>query len=348
MKLIFIVIIIIFFICPYIINQIFTGNIDKGIWIGFLGSYLGGGITALITLFGIYWQFQEMKKTEIKNKNEGLLKLITYKVNRNISKKFPYEILGQDEYYKNEEEFYFEGFKENLTIENEKLILTLKNGKEILEVIENIDNYNKLFSKYIFNNKKIEERVNDIDKLISQNKLRKDDAIICTRIILSFRNILKTLYGYDTLLYSFINGFDKNIFLKRKETLEKFEKVIIENLVDMVNNVNHICKTEIMHKEEIIRISKKTLAYREEMFIIEYEIFLKNFFIIESVLVYMIMTFSLGIGLEDKASKLLTKDLNEYSENIKMRETLLDKKNEIILKSKEVVKILEFLIGELE
>lgn len=348
MKIMFIVIIIAFLFCPYIIDQIFIESSNNASWFGFLGSYLGGGITALITLFGIYWQFQEIKKSEIKNKNEGLLKLISYKINRNISKEFPYKILGQDEYFEYEEEVYFEGFKENLTIENEKLILTLKNGKEILEAIDNIDNYNKLFAKYIFNNKKIEKRICEIDNLVSQNKLDEDNAFMCIQVISRFRSIVKTLYAYDTLLYSFINEDVTKIFLNEKEVLEKFKKVIIENLDDIITHINFMCGKELIIKKEIIKMSESLLIYREKMSIIEYELFLKNFFCLEKKLVSFIYIFSSGIKLENGISKLLIKELNEYLAIIKMRETLLDKKNEILLKSKKVLGVLKSLIEELK
>ena len=59
MEKILLGIITIFLLIPYLLDKFLMGKITTtmGIneWFGFLGSYLGGGIAALITLYGIYY-----------------------------------------------------------------------------------------------------------------------------------------------------------------------------------------------------------------------------------------------------------------------------------------------------
>lgn len=80
--------IIIFFIFPLFIDQFimnkFETNWEMQTWAGFLGSYLGGAISALITLGGVWWQVRRTEKKENEEKRIGVLRGVLYSLDKNV------------------------------------------------------------------------------------------------------------------------------------------------------------------------------------------------------------------------------------------------------------------------
>lgn len=152
MKFYIIIGLIVYAFLPLGIDQLFMEKFVTH-WAGFLGSYLGGGIGALITLTGVWWQ---MKKTNEKNKKDkvvGVLKGILYSLDRNLESKNLESINKQsfyvlDYYYGDtvHSKFYtnhiYEIFPEIIK-ENYKVIFELDFGKEIIDLNELIKNFNQ-------------------------------------------------------------------------------------------------------------------------------------------------------------------------------------------------------------
>ncbi len=156
----------------------------KSDWAGFLGSYLGGAIGALITLVGVYWQIKRDDKLKNKEKIIGVLKGILYSLDKNLiadkklseeeNKKILKEKMFQsfyflDYYYDNTvysvfyDTYIFEIFPEIIR-ENYKVIFEIDFGAEIIDLNNLIKELNKNHKFLIFQSKNIKNILKNIEE----------------------------------------------------------------------------------------------------------------------------------------------------------------------------------------
>ena len=144
-------------------------------WAGFLGSYLGGGIGAIITLFGVWWQIKRDDKIKQRDKVIGVLKGILYSLNRNLESKnldsinkrsfyildYYYGDTIHSKFYTN---YIYEIFPEIIR-ENYKVIFELDFGKEIIDLNELIKHFNQNYKFLSLELKKKKNIIRKIEKL---------------------------------------------------------------------------------------------------------------------------------------------------------------------------------------
>ena len=180
--------ILIFIFLPWIIDEYFMGlfvtNWGISDWAGFLGSYIGGIIGALITLVGVYWQIKRDDKLKNKEKIIGVLKGILYSLDKNLiadkklseeeNKKILEEKMFQsfyflDYYYDNTvysvfyDTYIFEIFPEIIR-ENYKIIFEIDFGAEIIDLNDLIKEFNKNHKFLIFQSKNIKNILKNIEE----------------------------------------------------------------------------------------------------------------------------------------------------------------------------------------
>lgn len=163
------------FIDKFIMNK-FVTNWELQTWAGFLGSYLGGGISGIITLGGVWWQVKREDKKEKKERIVGVLKGILYSLNKNLTeeenegdleKRIFQSFYFLDYYYDNAiysafyDSYIYEIFPEIIK-ENYKIIFEIDFGKEIIDLNELVKNFNinhKFLSLESKNRKNILENI---------------------------------------------------------------------------------------------------------------------------------------------------------------------------------------------
>lgn len=233
----------------------------KSDWSGFLGSYLGGGISGVITLTGVWWQVTKNDKKEKREKTIGVLKGILYSINRNLETdnlkliKFKsFQVL--DYYYdgviysKFYDDYIYEIFPEVIK-ENYKIIFELDFGKKIIDLNENIEEFNKNYKFLALDlgeRKCILEKIEEILKGYNQKStidLKIQNSQINYRKIINIIEEIKVLSD-KTNASEFFES-DKEII----KLGEKLNKKIFELL-------NHITSFK---DEELKKLGNKLCPY---------------------------------------------------------------------------------------
>lgn len=233
MKAILVVIVVFFLAIPSIVDFLmgkFVTVMDREHWFSFFGSYLGGGIAALITLFGIYWQLFEISK---KDKLEGILSYINYVLNKNKEIKFKCEIFNDLSEIEIREEL-FKSFKKSFLEENFKEIFSRKEGIRIAKLIEEIDKYNEDYLKYIDEHVKLEDRIKKLMKL-------GETIFYIPKILLIDKDISqKEMYSFNKEKEKITTYFQTKINLleRKNEILGKIKKESIEVEKIIIGEIN--------------------------------------------------------------------------------------------------------------
>lgn len=228
-------------------------------WLGFIGSFLSVGITALLTLYGIRWQLYKTQEKE----NKGILNFIIYKFTKNTEIIFSYDNF-EDSLNLKEEEIFLT-FSESFLEKNLNIIFSLKSGIKIAEVIEKTRNYNKIFLKYIerhnFNNKR-----NFFKKLlVSIDESSLDKKEVWKEIVKKYTEISSILFFRASAIERIlINGDNKNEQLEYngldeafKSTLEKLDFFYQEafefnmDKTELIEDYQTLLKFENIFKEQV-------------------------------------------------------------------------------------------------
>lgn len=302
MEKILLGIITIFLLIPYLLDKFLMGKITTtmGIneWFGFLGSYLGGGIAALITLYGIYWQLFTTKEKDKK----GIIKFIKYKFIKNINIKFPYDIFYNRDDLNNTK--VISNFNNNFLEQNINLIFSLNKGPEIAEIIDDIDKYNKLYLEYADNYINNPERFKFLFEFMDKSKLDIKIANIWKEIISIWDNTSKLLL---------MNIFKIDRYLKNNDKVsasssEAVNRAFNNNLRRLESKLSALFGAN--YKNQLPKISNDYLELQE----VNYAD--KNNFTSQDFENYLIKLFNLEKDLF-KESVLLLADVDlsqEYSE----------------------------------
>ena len=235
-----------FIFLPFAIDQLimnkFVTTWNLGEWAGFLGSYLGSGIGALITLGGVWWQVKREDKIKQKDKKIGVLKGVLYSLNRNLETEnkgilckqsfyifdYYYMKTTTSKFYNN---FIYSIFPEIIK-ENYKTIFELDFGKEIIDLDEMTKKFNQNYKFLI---------------LESKNKSRIMKKIEQQAIELKKSGYDSTFQYLEETKKSF-----KNFYEIGKEEKEILEEEILELGKELHKNLNNlILSLEIDIGEEI-------------------------------------------------------------------------------------------------
>lgn len=340
-------IIIIFLLVPYLLDKFLMGKITTTMgmneWFGFLGSYLGGGIAALITLYGIYWQMFETEKKEKKIRIEGFSKYVNYMLKKNLNLKFPYKIFNiKDSENKLDEKEFFINFSKNFLDSNIKLLFSLESGEEILELEEKIKYFNKKIQDYTSNYTEIGDRIAKIRQVINNSK---DE----TEISQPEKEVI-------SLLLDQIDMFMMLSSIQREEYLLLFlsdsqdECKKIKNELNILKNNGEQLLLEILRKLNILsnrRLTAELLFKYSSLFDIEINISNKS-----NYEKYLINNFETErIILEKLKSKFLLNEKNyrlyiDFIDAIKEYENNIINKIEILRKKQEIIDCISKILNE--
>lgn len=242
---------VIFIFLPFGIDQLvmnkFVTTWSKGDWAGFLGSYLGGGIGALITLGGVWWQVKKTNEKDKKDKTIGVLKGILYSLDRNLKTKNLEDILkrsfyvldwyyGDTVFYKFYNSYIYEIFPEIIK-ENYKVIFELDFGKEIVDLNENIKEFNQNHKFLSFELKKKKDVMIRIKSKIES--LKKSD----------FKKIFDELEKIKDSSLFFSNNFPEIRAKETKESILKKGKNLQEQIESLINDLDLIDEDHIFREE---------------------------------------------------------------------------------------------------
>lgn len=173
-----------------VIGNSFPSNIDNNSWVCFWGSYLGGTISAIITLGGIYWQVTRDEKQKSKKDKVGLLKGIATFIKDNLENKdnayVIFDILDYKMAAIHSEEFdnTICEIPKELISENYKILFEFNDnlGKNIIDLNKKMLIFNNHYSFLSRNNRKILGIIDKIKiKLIEKEK--KDSLTVITKNI---------------------------------------------------------------------------------------------------------------------------------------------------------------------
>lgn len=271
---------IIFLIFPIIIDtffiDLFVTHWDKGEWAGFLGSYLGGGVSGVIALVGIYYQLNEEKKYKERETKLGILKYVKHVLNENLND----EKGKNDKFMK--DTFIFFSYKNFLPVEEKTKMLIEINSKfiddrlnhifdfsfggELYNLKNDIINFNNtcdFLSKISFDK---EEFYNELEKnkLELNIKIFKILSDLLVEIIYDkeYKGTLKKLNNeiYPEIEKKFQDGGSKKIKNKLEELIDCNDTNQLLRLIsDIIINVEEYTANKLEIKTEI---SKKFLNYR--------------------------------------------------------------------------------------
>lgn len=243
--------ILIFIFLPWIIDEYFMGlfvtNWGISDWAGFLGSYIGGIIGALITLVGVYWQIKRDDKLKNKEKIIGVLKGILYSLNKNLETQ-NLESINKNSFYVLD--YYYSDivysefsvshiypiFPEIIK-ENYKVIFELDFGNDIIELDELIKDFNKnhyFLSLQLANKKEI---IREIENKLKENKIDNSPEI---------RDTLENIKN-KSLSFSYICNHKRE--KKGEEEILDLGKKLEKELETLVNELGSVEKKEIFEKE---------------------------------------------------------------------------------------------------
>ncbi|MGL5965149.1 MAG: hypothetical protein ACRCZ2_12250 [Fusobacteriaceae bacterium] len=222
-KSVILVLILLFFILPICIDKIFMNkfitNWSLGEWAGFLGSYLGGGISGFIALVGIWWQLNHSKKdketTEIKNL---LLETLFY-LDKNLKsenlEKIQFQIQGDinhtsEEFLINEYNQIF-GLWSQLLNENRDKIFKLPFYDKFATTIFKIIEFNENYKRMIIMKETLKEALKKISK--KNNLFILAEKV--SNLIYSYHFISNGVNGKNNIFYkeiilSVLNNLEKN------------------------------------------------------------------------------------------------------------------------------------------
>lgn len=223
--------IIIFLLIPLGIDQIFMNrfvtNWDMGHWSGFLGSYLGGGIGALITLAGVWWQMKRSEKEKNIENLLGILNHIEYILEKNLegdnSEKKTFYVFSYNNISQTpsilENKYFFE-FDQNFLNISMNNVYRLKFGKQVYELNDKILNFNKYYA-YLANN--------SLEKKALFTKLNNEKGIeIYVHILEILSQLIRNISLYP----------EPNIAV----TIEYLRDHISEAPIEMKSEINEIVK----------------------------------------------------------------------------------------------------------
>lgn len=289
--------IVIFLALPLIIYQFFMNkfitNWDMEHWSGFLGSYLGGGISGVITLVGVWWQVTREDKKKKQEILLGVLKYFHHILEKNISlpdKSFQRGIYHIFSYNSSslsgEEEIkILMEFNQNIIINNLNSVYKLKYGEDLYELNDKILEFNKDYG-YLFKN------------LSKKKKLLKK---------LEFNGYVHTLELLSNLIYNLSNQRKISIEYNISTLKQMFDtipislqgdisKIVSDNFQNsnIDDQIKLVAKTIIIITEEIQKkmefeteISSEFMNYRiKENRIYQlniYEMFEKMDYLLEKI-----------------------------------------------------------------
>lgn len=235
----------------------------KAEWAGFLGSYLGGSIGAVITLFGVWWQIKRDDKIKQRDKVIGVLKGILYSLNKNLEDK-------KLEYHKKQSFYVLDYYCENLVHfkfynsyiyeifpeiikENYKIIFELNFGKEIVDLNELIKNFNKNHKFLSLQLKRKQVIIKEIEEFINSNA----GFYSGTKV----NDILKKIKELSNFFFSTLSEDTKEILEKGKELHENVNNLlsIISAEEDFLKKSN---KLEQYILSEAILLNKETNIFK--------------------------------------------------------------------------------------
>ena len=274
----------IFFIFPLFIDQFimnkFETNWEMQTWAGFLGSYLGGAISALITLGGVWWQVRRTEKKENEEKRMGVLRGILYSLDKNLifdekysdeenKKKLEIILLSNHyifNYYENYtvmSEFYNSVFYEiipEIIKENYKIIFELECGKEIINLIEDIKFFNKNH-KFLSVNSQLRKKI--LTKIEVESKKIKMEVDIENEEI---QNLKRLGTDYEKILEIIKKTKEISIIFSSIKEMKRFDnEELLEKARENTKYLNLLwselvlCEDEVL-KEDIDKLGKILLA----------------------------------------------------------------------------------------
>lgn len=190
----------------------FVTNQSSGEWAGFLGSYLGGGIGAFITLGGVWWQLNEEKKKEkIENlKKEGYAVVTFLILFRESCENYFYILKNSNNSnnidFKVKNELFYEAIQDTEIVIRNKCI-------ELLYFFDKFSNRNKVMSE-IYNN------YHDMLKELFYTLYEKTDTILGNYEIIknTDNNYLENIY------YNYLESDLNSLFTDVDNVIEKYIK----------------------------------------------------------------------------------------------------------------------------
>lgn len=227
----------------------------KSDWAGFLGSYLGGAIGALITLLGVYWQVTRNEKQKMKDELKSLLLSIKYHLEVNLTDKDisykKFEVLSVLSYTSDSwtHDFSFEVIHslDEIDLKQHHIeIFKLEYGKRIIDLNRKILDFNK---HYIFLLKNLSNKKRIIQR-IKENGNSK------------YINLLEAL---SNILYNYVflnkkESYENEVdYLKKKEILEYY----LSDIKNQFNNLKFL-DSEKEFKNKILKILSLNLHEKKE------------------------------------------------------------------------------------
>lgn len=291
--------IIIFFIFPLFIDQFimnkFETNWEMQTWAGFLGSYLGGAISALITLGGVWWQVRRTEKKENEEKRIGVLRGVLYSLDKNVLDKgeFRKEIEQSKEDIDKESFYIFDYYYTSIIHskyyssyiyeiipevikENYKIIFGFDFGEEIIDLYNNIKEFNRnhcfLSEEQWKRNKIIKDIEENIKKEISKIGLDKNELCIENEIINTIDKIKEKseIFAIDSK-----KDFPENEILENGRILNKLVYDLINQIDNLVPDLKkgredlvvYYLSAEILlgNEKNIFKIKEKIKNLREKI-----------------------------------------------------------------------------------
>lgn len=341
-------IIILFLLLPWFLDKFIMGKIvttmNQSEWFGFLGSYLGGGITALITLYGIYWQLKVTESKDKKNKLEGIFMYINYILNKKIE--FNYEILSDSIENQSVTEL-FKNIKSSLVEENIKDIFSRREGIMIAELIEEIADYNKDYLRYLTEYMKIENKVGKLINIIEKSKLDIHTKRKWTTSLLKGKNIILLLNTHNNFVRLIIDNQKV-----RLNELERIRELYQRDVFDMINFLKNefldvFDGTEIQIKNEYDDLINLSELYESKINDIKYEEYLIKLFTLEEKIFYISKLLLIDIRMGNENLINFCKELEKISVYFKTKINLLKRKNDILKKISMKTIVIDSIIKDI-
>lgn len=205
-------------------NKFETNISDKNVWFGFLGSYLGSALGAIITLIGIYYQIKYTEKSEKSEKMEGIIKYINYILKENLKSLHRYDMCIYENYII-KDTYNFVRFNDKFVDDNLKTFFTMSHGEKVIELNERLFKYQTKIDIYNKNKEKRKKILEEVFYKISEESYKND-----IKIFYELRTILNIYKNYLELSQIFIEHFwndysDSSKFDKEKELYEDFKVI---------------------------------------------------------------------------------------------------------------------------
>lgn len=228
---------LIFLWLPYIIDFLIIGRIKTNItnvdtWLGFMGSYLGSGLGAGITLIGVFYQLDFSKKLEEKNRLSGFISYLNYSLKNISSNKIIFEEIENNKFFETNKESFYE-ISEKFLQENMVLLFSIGKfeAEKVLNFFLEVFNYNNkcvLFS----NNKTKDILLNELNETLEKIGNEVDIKNELYNMLLKIKSIFMMLNLLTT--YKWILNTEKN------NRDEKIKKNIDEIIVGIIKDIREI------------------------------------------------------------------------------------------------------------